>query len=288
VLFTIAAVTGGLDAAQVAVLDLETGTRTVLVRGGSHAHYVPATPRDVSPRNGVGSLPRAERESGHLVYAAAGTLRAVPFDLRRLETRGASVPVVHDVMTTESGAVFAVMANDGTLAYTSGGVAAEPVRTLVWVDRQGREMPIAAPPFGYVQPRLSPDGTQIVVFAIGREFHWQVSTAGGTRPLWARSGRELFYVSPSGAIMRVGMERGPSSAATPTLVIKEGYYTMPGNPSRTYDIAADGQRFLMIKRVVARSEPPRRPASSSFSTGSRSCSGSCRHHHDEFSRWISG
>ena len=60
VLFTITALTGGLDAAQVAVLDLQTGTRTVLVRGGSHAHYVP---------------------SGHLVYAAAGTLRAVPFDL---------------------------------------------------------------------------------------------------------------------------------------------------------------------------------------------------------------
>ena len=68
VLFTITAVTGGLDAAQVAVLDLQTGTRTVLVRGGSHAHYVPS---------GRGSPTRAEREGGHLVYAAAGTLRAV-------------------------------------------------------------------------------------------------------------------------------------------------------------------------------------------------------------------
>ena len=38
VLFTITALTGGLDAAQVAVLDLQTGTRKILVRGGSHAH----------------------------------------------------------------------------------------------------------------------------------------------------------------------------------------------------------------------------------------------------------
>ena len=58
VLFTIAALTGGLDAAQVAVLDLQTGTRRILVRGGSHAHYVP---------------------SGHLIYAAAGTLRSGAF-----------------------------------------------------------------------------------------------------------------------------------------------------------------------------------------------------------------
>src|SRR5207248_3723235 len=42
VLFTITAVTGGMDAAQVAVLDLQTGARKVLVRGGSHAYYVPS------------------------------------------------------------------------------------------------------------------------------------------------------------------------------------------------------------------------------------------------------
>ena len=49
--------------------------------------------------------------------------------------------------------------------------------------------------------------------------------------------------------MRVGVERAPSWAATtPTLLVKEGYYTSPGAyPSRTYDIAPDGQRFLMIK-----------------------------------------
>ena len=99
VLFTITALTGGLDAAQVAVLDLQTGTRQILVRGGSHAHYV---------------------SSGHLVYAAAGTLRAVPFDLARLETRGTPVTVVPDVVTTINGGVDAVVAGDGTLAYVSG------------------------------------------------------------------------------------------------------------------------------------------------------------------------
>ena len=151
VLFTITALTGGLDAAQVAVLDLQTGTRTVLVRGGSHAHYVPSV-----------------AEGGHLVYAAAGTLRAVPFDLARLETRGTPVPVVPDVVTTATGGVDAVVAGDGTLAYVSGGVAGTP-RTLVWVDRQGRETPIPAPPRAYLLPALSPDGTRVAVFANDQE-----------------------------------------------------------------------------------------------------------------------
>ncbi len=49
--------------------------------------------------------------------------------------------------------------------------------------------------------------------------------------------------------MRVGVARGPSWAATtPALLVKEGYFTVPGgNPGRMYDIATDGQRFLMIK-----------------------------------------
>ena len=79
--------------------------------------------------------------------------------------------------------------------------------------------------------------------------HWRVSTAGGTRPLWTPSGQELVYVSPAGALMRVAVAQAPSWLATkPTLVVKEGYFTIPGNPGRTYDISPDGQQFLMIKQ----------------------------------------
>jgi Tol biopolymer transport system component len=78
---------------------------------------------------------------------------------------------------------------------------------------------------------------------------WQVSIGGGTRPLWAPNGQELFYASPVGAIMRVSVERGPSWAATaPALLLKAGYLQPQlGNASRTYDISPDGQRFLLTK-----------------------------------------
>ena len=57
--------------------------------------------------------------------------------------------------------------------------------------------------------------------------------------------------------MRVGVERGPSWVATkPTLVVKEGYFTIPPNPGGTYDIASDGQRFLMIKEAGASGPAP--------------------------------
>jgi hypothetical protein len=48
--------------------------------------------------------------------------------------------------------------------------------------------------------------------------------------------------------MGVGVVRGPSWAATtPTLLVKEGYYTTPIWWGRSYDVSPDGQRFLMIK-----------------------------------------
>jgi serine/threonine-protein kinase len=88
--------------------------------------------------------------------------------------------------------------------------------------------------------------------------HWQVSTIGGTRPLWARNGQELFYVSPTGAVVRVGVERGTSWATTtPTLMVKEGYFTNPGySLGRQYDISPDGQRFVMIKEGTGETAAP--------------------------------
>ena len=78
--------------------------------------------------------------------------------------------------------------------------------------------------------------------------HWQVSTGGGTRPLWSHDGRELFYTSPAGAIMRVGVEQGPAAASTPTQVVKEGYRTLSGVEfGRHFDVSLDGRRFLMVK-----------------------------------------
>ena len=141
VLFTITAIAGGPDTASVAVLDLRSGAQTTLIRGGRHAQYV---------------------RSGHLVYGAAGTLRAVPFDLTNRAVIGVPVPVVPEVVTSVDGATDAAVADDGTLVYVPGaGVA--PERTLVWVDRQGREESLRAPARAYHYPRLSPDGRRVAL-----------------------------------------------------------------------------------------------------------------------------
>ena len=76
-----------------------------------------------------------------------------------------------------------------------------------------------------------------------------MSVGGGTRPLWARNGRELFYLGLDGALMAVPIEQGDSWRTGPPAKILESRYlgTNSGALGRTYDVSPDGRRFLMIK-----------------------------------------
>ena len=142
VLFTTGAA-GPEASAQVAVLDLTNGQRKTLIRGGSQAEYVDSS---------AGS-----KQGGHLIYAAAGALRAVRFDPVRLEVLGDPVTVVEHVMVKPSGAANYAVSGPGTLVYMTPGASVQNTpRSLVWVDRQGREEPIKAPRRAYSVPARVP------------------------------------------------------------------------------------------------------------------------------------
>ena len=65
---------------------------------------------------------------------------------------------------------------------------------------------------------------------------WQISVGGGTRPLWARSGKEIFYLGgASGAMMSVPVEGGSTfRGGNPTRLFEGRYFESTG---RTYDVS---------------------------------------------------
>jgi Tol biopolymer transport system component len=192
VLFTI--MTAGPDKWQVAILDRKTGQRKTLIRGASDAEYV---------------APSTRSEQGHIVYAAAGALRAARFDPARLEVLGDPVPVVEHVMMTTTNAADYAVSRSGTLVYVPGGTG--PQHSLVWVDRKGREEPVKAPVRNYGVPRVSPDGTRVVV-EIGDQdsdlWIWDlvresltrltVDPANDVMPVWTRDSRRVIFASARG------------------------------------------------------------------------------------------
>jgi len=135
------------------------------------------------------------------------------------------------------------------------------------LDGTRRITPLIQTPFTEENAIVSPDGHWIAYNANDsgqfevyvRPFpdvntgHWQVSNEGGARPLWSRDGRELFYVSNAGELMRTPVDSGPSwGGRTPTTLFKlNGYFTglSTANNARTYDISPDGQRFLVVKEA---------------------------------------
>jgi Tol biopolymer transport system component len=91
----------------------------------------------------------------------------------------------------------------------------------------------------YVQPYPGPGGK------------WQVSVDGGSEPMWNRDGRELFYRNAA-RMMAVAVSTVPGfSAGRPQLLFERRYLAIQlPQTAPSYDVSADGQRFLMIKEAA--------------------------------------
>ena len=78
------------------------------------------------------------------------------------------------------------------------------------------------------------------------EGKWQISTGGGTQPMWAWNGRELFYRNGD-KMMSSSVETTTMFTAAKPKLLFEGLYEKGSNPFfANYDVARDDQRFLMI------------------------------------------
>jgi len=360
------------DTARLVALSLASGKKTDIAKGAAIAQWVP----------------------GYLVYASGGgALRAMPFDAENLRPTGDAVPVLDGVAGGTTQIANFGIAQNGTLFYVTGSATYVPPRTMVWVDRNGKQEAITVPPRAYTYARLSPDGTRVAldsrdaqndiwVWDLARQtlqrlttdpglnrmpvwspdgkriaftaernglesVYWQnadgsgaperlsvgtltegpesftpdgtrllvntplgapfdiemvtlgatphedvllnskfseagavvspdgrwmayesdetgrleiyvapfpnvtaskqpVSTSGGSRPLWSRDGRELFYYNTPDTIMAVPVTPGPTLVLGKPAAVVKGAYARPLNAGRHYDVSPDGKRFLML------------------------------------------
>ncbi len=79
----------------------------------------------------------------------------------------------------------------------------------------------------------------------------KVSIDGGDQSRWRGDGRELFFVSPEGAMMAVEVRTGETFSAG----VPQQLFTL-GNPGGGYDVRADGQQFLIFRTGVELGDLP--------------------------------
>ena len=127
------------------------------------------------------------------------------------------------------------------------------------------------------QPQISPDGQWIAYSSnesgayeiYARPFpnvdggRWQVSTSGGTSPLWSPDSKELFYRNGE-SVMAVAVEMEPNLRFGTPKELFRGKYLFPLDADLSqqtmWDIHPDGKRFLMIKTFTTEStEGAQRP-----------------------------
>ena len=190
---------------QIAVHSLQTGERRDLITGTRPSYAA----------------------TGHLIYAQAGTLMAVPFDAQRLAVSGSPVPVLESVYESPAtGVAQYSFSSTGSLIYVAGGLQGTQ-RRLVWVDRKGTEQPLPAPSRGYRTPRLSPDGgriaigtteAQIWLYDLARETLTRLTFGGNANtPIWTPDGKRVTFQATAGGVSNVFWQLADGSGSAERL-----------------------------------------------------------------------
>jgi Tol biopolymer transport system component len=201
VLFTLA--TGNdidrWDKARIVVQPVTSGEPKTLIEGGSDARYV---------------------STGHLVFAAEGTLFAVAFDLQRLRVTGGRSPVVENVRWSggrSTGASHFSISNTGSIIYIPGFISARQQWDIVLTDRQGGVDRLKLPSDRYEFPRVSPDGTRIAfgtddgqdaiiyTYELSGASTMQRLTSGGNNrfPTWSSDSKRVAFQSDRGGDLAI-------------------------------------------------------------------------------------
>ena len=212
----------GADEKQVHVLRLDTRTRTVVVQAAASGRYV---------------------ASGHVIYARNDELFAVPFDVDGLRVSGQASRLRDTAWKGSEGNQFAV--SDNGVFLSVSGSTSRYERRLVWVGRDGRVEPLAAPPREYYgNAVISPDGRRAAVDMEGgtvgvwlydfvRATLTPLTTGSGSSqaPRWTPDGTRIVYRGTRTGSRNLWWKRVDDATGEERLTTGEAVQT-PGSFSR--------------------------------------------------------
>jgi Tol biopolymer transport system component len=185
------------------------------------------------PLPGIASA-AAYSPSGHLIFIREGSLVAQPFDADHLKLSGQPTAIVEGFVRPGLRVGSFSLSLSGDLSYWIGG---RERSTLVWYDRSGKELAVAAPTAVYVNPELSKDdryvawdegpfpSTDISVRDFNRDQTTRFTTTTGSEglPQWSPDGRSIIFLDQAGNLYQLGF----GVVDTPVLLLKSDVLKIP-------------------------------------------------------------
>jgi len=175
---------------------------------------------------------------------------------RRADGGGGVDTVVTSLNTIAEGAWSS---DDAWLAYRITMPSRDIYAMRPGIDSTGVPV-VASARFDERAPSLSPDGKWLAyqsdesgrdeiyvrAFPDSSAGRRQVSVAGGGEPLWAHSGRELFYRSLAGQMVAIPITTTPTLIIGPERVLFADSTYLEAPSYRGYDVSRDDQSFIML------------------------------------------
>ena len=185
---------------------------------------------------------------GCLLYCRDGALVAQPFDTTTLRSIG-ELEVLSDSVGFLLNNQLANFSASPTGVVVIG-TAGTPKLQLTWLDRRGNTSTVTCPPDYFSFPRISPDGSRVVmetgggtgwyaprIFDFKRGVLSRVDENGGY-PAWSADGRNILYFSSAAKAL---VRKDPDSAQPAEVTGRLG--AAPGGP---IDPSPDG-KFVVVE-----------------------------------------
>lgn len=224
----------GFSQANIVAERMDSGERKVVVRQATYPRYA----------------------KGFLTFYRNGTIFAVRFDPKTLETKGDPAPVLEEVKgARDSGGAQFDMTPGGMVLHRVQPASKPPVK-IGWMDQDGVFEPLLVQNLTVLHVSLSPDGKRIAyrLAEPDRTSIWVKDLAGGQPrrmsfeagrhgpPIWTRDSKRVVYGTPNG----VQWMRADGSGQTERLLER-------GEPVWW---SADGKLLGIVSQPM---DPDRRP-----------------------------